>query len=77
MSRQKTLGTNLSKYYAARSFAVVRAAAERLLGAVAEGDLLQTQMAILRRLSKYEPINSVAIGRQIATAMIEAGRYAL
>ncbi len=77
MTRQKTLGTNLARYYAVRAFDIIRNAAERVLGAVAEGDMLQTQMAILRRLAKHEPVNSVVLGREIASAMIEAGRYAL
>lgn len=68
---------NLARYYAARSFTVVRNAAERVLGSVSEGDMLQTQMAIFRRLTKHEPINTVALGRQIADVMTEAGRYTL
>lgn len=75
MTRQKTLGMNLARYYSVRAFNIIRNAAERVLGAVAEGDTLQTQMAILRRLTKHEPVNSVAIGREIAAVMIEAGRY--
>ncbi|MHB1745627.1 MAG: hypothetical protein ACYCRE_12790, partial [Acidobacteriaceae bacterium] len=59
----------MTKYYAARSV--------RILGAVAEGDMLRTRMAIFRRLTKHEPENTVALGRKIAIAMTEAGRYAL
>lgn len=77
MTRHKALGMNLAKYYSVRAFNIIRNAAERLLGAVAEGDMLQTQMTILRRLTKHEPLNSVAAGREIAASMIEAGRYAL
>ena len=75
MSHRKPLGVKLAKYYAARSFTVIRGAAERVLGAVAEGDMLQTQMAIVRRLSKHEPVNLTALGRDIASAMTDAGRY--
>jgi butyryl-CoA dehydrogenase len=58
-----------------RSFNVIRNAAEQVLGAVAEGDMLQTQMAILKRLTKRELANSAELGRGIASAMIDAGRY--
>ena len=75
MSSKKPLGVKLAKYYALRSFNVIRNAAERVLGAVAQGDMLQTQMAILRRLTKHEPLNSAKLGREIASAMIDAGRY--
>jgi len=77
MIARKPLGVKLAGYYAARSFNIVRNAAERILGAVAEGDMLQTQMAILRRLTKMEPSNLTALGREIASVMTEAGRYTI
>ena len=58
-----------------RSFEIVTAAAQRVLGAVAEGDMLRTQMTILRRFVKHEPVNRVEIGREISAAMVAAGRY--
>jgi len=75
MQGRNGLAVKLTKYYAARSFSVISAAAERLLGAVAEGDMLRTQMTIFRRLTKHEPANTVALGRAIASAMVDAGRY--
>ena len=67
----------LAQLVAARSFGVIQASAERILGAVAEGDMLRTQMAIFRRLAKHDPINTVAIGRAVAEEMIAAERYTL
>jgi butyryl-CoA dehydrogenase len=67
----------LAKYYSGRSFNVIRNAAERVIGAVAEGDMLQTQTAMLRRLAKREPVNLTTVGREIAAAMTEAGRYTI
>ena len=77
MGDTKPMAAKLAKYYAARSFRVVETSAERVLGAVAEGDTLRTYMAIFRRLSKHEPANTVALGREIAAVMVEAGQYAL
>ena len=76
-AKSSALAVKMVKYYAARSFRVVENAAERVLAAVAEGDMLRTQMTILRRLSKHEPENTVLLGREIAVAMTEAGRYTL
>lgn len=67
----------LAQLSAARSFRVIQDAAERVLGAVAEGDMLRTQMAIFRRLAKHDPINTVAIGRAVAEETIAAERYTL
>jgi hypothetical protein len=46
-----------------------------VVSAIAEGDMLRTQMAILRRLGKHEPVNTVALRRKIAARVIEAGKY--
>jgi len=67
----------LAQLCVARSFRVIEDAAERVLGAVAEGDMLRMQMAIFRRLAKHEPVNTVAIGRAVAEEMIAAERYTL
>ncbi len=77
LAGRKPLAVKMTKYYAARSFRIVENAAERVLAAVAEGDMLRTQMTIFRRLTKHEPENMVAIGREIAVAMTDAGRYVL
>jgi butyryl-CoA dehydrogenase len=55
----------------------VEASARKVIAAVAEGDMLRTQMAIVRRLAKYEPTNTIAMGRQIAQHVLAADRYSL
>ncbi|HEX3987425.1 MAG TPA: acyl-CoA dehydrogenase family protein [Acidobacteriaceae bacterium] len=67
----------LAQLTATRSFRIVSSAAERILGAVAEGDMLRTQMAIFRRLTRHDPANTVALGRTIAEHMLAAERYTL
>jgi butyryl-CoA dehydrogenase len=67
----------LAQLSAARSFRIIQDSAERVLGAVAEGDMLHTQMAIFRRLAKHDPINTVAIGRAVAEEIVAAERYTL
>ena len=69
--------TALGQLSAARSFRIIQDAAERILGAVAEGDMLRTQMTIFRRLAKHDPVNSVALGRAVAEEAIAAERYPL
>ena len=50
-------------------------AARGVLGACSEGDALRTNMAVLRRLAKYEPVNAVALRRQIAARLLARERY--
>ncbi len=77
MGPRKPLGPKLAKYYSGRSFNIIRNAAERVVGAVAEGDMLQTYSTMLRRLTKHEPVNLAVLGREIAAPMIDAGRYTI
>jgi alkylation response protein AidB-like acyl-CoA dehydrogenase len=49
--------------------------ARRILAATEEGDTLRTMLAGLRRFLKIPAPNSVALSRQIADAVISAGRY--
>jgi len=67
----------MTRYYAVQAIDTVELSARKVVSAVAEGDMLRTQTAILRRLAKVEPQDTVAVGRQIARHLIEAGRYAL
>jgi len=67
----------MTRYYAAKAIDTVELSIRKVIAAVAEGDMLRTQMAILRRLSKHEPADTVALGRQIARHVVEAGRYSL
>ena len=67
----------LTRYYAAKAAQTVEFTARKVIAAVAEGDMLRTQMAILRRLSKHEPADTIGLGRQIARHILAAGKYAL
>jgi alkylation response protein AidB-like acyl-CoA dehydrogenase len=53
----------------------IELAARTILAACSEGDALRTNMAVLRRYAKYEPVDSIAARRQIAERLLNAGRY--
>ena len=53
----------------------VESAAKMVIAACSDGDMLRSQLAILRRLSKYEPFNTVALRQAIAQKVIESGKY--
>ncbi|HTS63906.1 MAG TPA: acyl-CoA dehydrogenase family protein [Candidatus Acidoferrales bacterium] len=67
----------MTRYYAARAMQTVEMSVRKIVAGAAEGDMLRTQMAIVRRLAKYEPADTISTGRQIAGAVIAAGRYTL
>jgi alkylation response protein AidB-like acyl-CoA dehydrogenase len=49
--------------------------ARRALGAVHEGDMLATQMAVLKRFAKRAPVNTIGLRRRVAAAVQSADRY--
>jgi hypothetical protein len=55
----------------------IEVSARRLLAAVDEGDTLKTYLAALRRFTRREPANTIALRREIARAALEAGGYPL
>ncbi len=67
----------MTRFYGAKGIERIELAARKVIAGSADGDMLRTQMAILRRLSKHEPANTIALGRQIARHVLDAGRYSL
>ena len=67
----------MTRVYITQALEKVEAAAKKVIADVAEGDMLRTQLAIVRRLSKHEPFNTIALRQQIAQKTIEAGKYQL
>src|SRR5216683_2258654 len=49
--------------------------ARTALAAVTEGDMLRTQLAVLRRFSKREPLDTIASRRRVAAAVEAGNRY--
>ncbi len=71
------LAQDMTQLYAANSFNIIENSARQVIAAVAEGDALRTQLAILRRLAKREPADVIALSRVIARVAIDQGRYPL
>jgi butyryl-CoA dehydrogenase len=67
----------MTRFYLSRAFERVESSARTIISDVAEGDMLRAQMAILRRLAKREPYNTIALGQQIAAQILERGKYSL
>jgi len=67
----------MTRVYLSQAMEKIESAAKKVIAAVADGDILRTQLAILRRLAKYEPFNTVELRQQIARRVIERGKYTL
>jgi len=67
----------MTRVYLTQAMEKIESAARKVIAAVAEGDMLRTQVAILRRLAKHEPFNTIELRQQIAQRVIERGKYML
>jgi alkylation response protein AidB-like acyl-CoA dehydrogenase len=67
----------MTSLLAEETMALAEQLARRILAACAEGDLLRTQLAILRRLARYTPADTVAVSRSIAQRCLQSERYPL
>ena len=59
------------------SIALAEQCARRILAACGEGDMLRTQLAILRRLARFTPADAVGLSRTVARHCIAAEKYPL
>jgi hypothetical protein len=53
----------------------IEAGARTALAASVEGDMLRTQLAVLRRMIKREPADTIGLRRTVADAVINANGY--
>jgi butyryl-CoA dehydrogenase len=73
--KEASLATAMTQIYIAGAIARVESAAKKIMAAVAEGDMLRTQLMILRRLVKQEPVNVIALQQQVAQRVLDANKY--
>ena len=72
-----TIPAAMARIYADRAMSIIELAARKVIAAVAEGDMLRTQLTILRRLAKHDTADTVTLRRQVARHVIQAGKYTL
>jgi alkylation response protein AidB-like acyl-CoA dehydrogenase len=63
------------KVYINDAFERVAGFAKQALSAIAEGDTLRTQLSALKKLTRFTPVNTVVLRREIAEAVVKMGRY--
>ncbi|PTM56506.1 acyl-CoA dehydrogenase family protein [Desmospora activa] len=65
----------LTTAYVYEAFPLIEQKAKRILATMEEGDILRTQLSILKKLTRFEPINEVTLKRKIAARILEEERY--
>ncbi len=63
------------KVYVSDAFERVAACARQILSAIASGEGLRTHLSVLEKAVRFTPVNTVMLRREIADAVIKAGKY--
>jgi len=66
---------DICRVFARDAIGRVEMTGRTVLSACSEGDTLRANLGVLRRFTKYEPVDAIATRRQIAARLLEAGRY--
>ena len=65
----------MTQVFAREAMETAESAARTVLAACSEGDALRMNLSILKRFAKCEAVNSIGLRREIAAALLEAGKY--
>jgi alkylation response protein AidB-like acyl-CoA dehydrogenase len=63
------------KVYVNDAFGRVEGFAKQGFAAIAEGDTLRTQLSALKKLTRFTPVNTIGLRREIADFVIKMGKY--
>jgi hypothetical protein len=63
------------KVYVNDAFDRVEGYAKQAFAAIAEGDTLRTQLSALKKLTRFTPVNTIGLRREVADSVIKIGRY--
>lgn len=66
---------DLTKVVVHEAFAEIERLAKQSLAAMEEGDMLRTQLSIIRKLTRHNPVDVIGLKRKIADRIIDAGKY--
>jgi alkylation response protein AidB-like acyl-CoA dehydrogenase len=73
--RRGEIAADVAAVFLREAMEIVESAARNVLAASSEGDALRTNLAVLKRFTKFEPVNAIAARRRIAARLLAAGRY--
>jgi acyl-CoA dehydrogenase-like protein len=74
-SRKISRAADMTAVLVGEAMETIESAARAVCAACSEGDTLRTNLAVLRRFTKYEPVDAIGLRRKIAARLIDAGHY--
>jgi alkylation response protein AidB-like acyl-CoA dehydrogenase len=76
-SGKGALAGQMCRVFTRDAMARIEIGARTVLAACSQGDSLRANLGVLRRFTKYEPVDAIALRREIAGRLIDAERYVL
>jgi alkylation response protein AidB-like acyl-CoA dehydrogenase len=69
------IASDMCAVFTREAMEIVESSGRTVLAACGEGDALRTNLAILKRFTKFEPVDAIALRRKIAGRLLDAERY--
>ena len=69
------LAADMTAVYMREAMEQIESSAKQVIAACVEGDAMRTNLAVLRRFTRIEPVNSIALRQKIAHRLLEVGKY--
>jgi alkylation response protein AidB-like acyl-CoA dehydrogenase len=66
---------NMTKVYVNDTFGKIELIARETLAAMEDGDMLRTQLSVLKKLTRYTPQNTIALKRELASHIVDQEGY--
>ena len=70
-----SFAADMTAVYFREAMEQIESSAKQVIAAALEGDAMRTSLAALRRFTRIEPVNSIALRHKIANRLLEVGRY--
>ena len=75
LQKKGEVAAEMCSVFLREAMETVESAARTVLAASSEGDALRTNLAVLKRFTKFELVNAIGLRRKIAARLLEADRY--
>lgn len=67
--------SEMAAVFAREAMDIIESSARTVIANCSEGDALRMNLAVLKRFTKYEPVDAIGLRRKIAARVLESGKY--
>lgn len=65
----------MTRVFVCEAFEKIESLAKETLSAIESGDMLRTQLSMLKKLTRRTPVNTIALKRQVAALVAATERF--